>query len=98
MNTNSHNKHKQLLVGADVGGTKVSVLVVDSLNNVLGQATQPTSLDSPDDTLTGIVSTIMSAMQNAEASLSDVVRLGVGIPGHVIHETGVVRQAVNLGW
>jgi len=98
MNTNSHKTHKQLLVGADVGGTKVSVLVVDGFNNVLGQANQPTSLDSPEDTLAGIVSTIMSAMQNAEASLSDVVRLGVGIPGHVIHETGVVRQAVNLGW
>ena len=44
MSTNSHNTHKQLLVGADVGGTKVSVLVVDSFNNVLGQANQPTAL------------------------------------------------------
>jgi glucokinase len=98
MSTYSHNSHKPLLVGADVGGTKVSVLVVDGHNNVLGQATRPTPLDSPEGTLEGIVSAIESALREAGASLSDVSRLGVGIPGHVNHETGVVRQAVNLGW
>jgi glucokinase len=98
MSMSEHYTHKPLIIGADVGGTKVSVLVVDSLNNVLGQATQPTPLDSPEGTLAGIVSTIESTMRNAGASFSDIERLGVGIPGHVNHETGVVRQAVNLGW
>src|SRR5436190_15688018 len=87
-----------LLVGVDVGGTKVAVLVVDGHYSVRGRVTTPTRLDGPESTLGGIADAIEEAVRLAGASVSDVVAVGIGAPGRVDPETGTVRRAVNLGW
>ncbi|HEX8221264.1 MAG TPA: ROK family protein [Chloroflexia bacterium] len=87
-----------LLVGVDVGGTKVAVLVADRQHRVLGQATLPTVLDGAEGTLGGILAAIRQALGAAGARTSDVAAIGLGVPGRVDTESGVVRHAVNLGW
>jgi glucokinase len=94
----SHNAHRDLLVGADVGGTKVAVLVVDSAHKVHKQITLPTVLDSPPATLSGIAEAIRQAVGLAGATMSQVRAVGLGVPGRVDPHTGLVRRAVNLGW
>jgi glucokinase len=95
---NSQNDRPDLLVGVDVGGTKVAVLVVDSRYQVRSQVTSPTVLDSPQSTLAGIAEAVRQAVELAGADMSDVVRVGMGVPGRVDTATGSVRRAVNLGW
>jgi glucokinase len=95
---NNHNHHRDLLVGVDVGGTKVAVLVVDSHYQVRAEATSSTVLDSPRATLRGIAEAVRQAVGQAGADMSQVARVGVGVPGRVDPRTGSVRRAVNLGW
>jgi glucokinase len=94
---NNHNAPESLTVGVDVGGTKVAVLVVDSNYQVRGKISMPTKLDSQESTLSGIVEAVREGVKLAGADMSAVIALGVGVPGRVDPQTGVVRSAVNLG-
>ncbi|MDQ2809662.1 MAG: ROK family protein [Chloroflexota bacterium] len=93
-----HDAERPLLVGVDVGGTKVGVLVVDARSQVRARVVMPTVLDHPDATLAGIAAAIRQAVQAAGADLSAVAAIGMGVPGQVDPQTGVVRHAVNLKW
>jgi glucokinase len=95
---NVRNDSRGLIAGVDVGGTKVAVLVVDRQSTVRGRATAPTVLSSPESTVAGIVAAIRQGLDDARARRSDLAAIGLGIPGRVDAQTGVVRLAVNLKW
>ncbi|HYP40738.1 MAG TPA: ROK family protein [Chloroflexia bacterium] len=94
----SRSQQRDLLVGVDVGGTKIAVLVVDGSYNVLSQITLPTVLDNSQATLASITEAVQQGVEQAGASLECVAAVGVGVPGRVDTGTGLVRRAVNLGW
>ncbi|MEA2573420.1 MAG: glucokinase [Chloroflexia bacterium] len=94
----SYNGSRDLLVGVDVGGTKVAVLVVNGQSKVLSQVTMPTFLEDPEATVSGIIKAIQVALRAADAYVDEVACIGLGVPGRVDPFTGVVRNAVNLGW
>jgi len=87
-----------LLVGVDVGGSKIAVLVVDAGLGVCARHTIPTSVGEPDEAAEHIASAIDAALAAAGATRDDVRAVGVGVPGRVDTDTGVVSLAVNLGW
>jgi glucokinase len=96
--TDSIDSSPDLLVGVDVGGTKVAVLVVDGQRHIRSRIVAPPELSSPQRTLDGIAAAIRQALALGGASLREVAAIGVGIPGRVDPQTGVVRLAVNLNW
>ncbi|HSL32511.1 MAG TPA: ROK family protein [Candidatus Limnocylindrales bacterium] len=87
-----------LLVGVDVGGSKIAALVVDSGLAVRGRTTVPTPVGAPDHAAERIASAIRAALADAGASLDRVSAVGVGVPGRVDPVAGVVSLAVNLDW
>jgi glucokinase len=89
---------RDLLVGVDVGGSKVAVLVVDQSLRVLARHTIPSSVGEPDEAADHIAAAIGTTLASAGASLDQVIAVGVGVPGRVDPLTGVVSLAVNLGW
>ena len=95
---NSLSPLRDLLVGVDVGGTKVAVLLVDRSYNVLSQIILPTNLESPQATLASITEAVKQVVERAEASIDRIAVVGLGVPGRVDTLTGLVRRAVNLGW
>ena len=98
---NNHHSHKRikpptLLVGVDVGGTKVEALVVNQKLKVLGEVTCPTETTNANQLVHSISHTIQAALTQAQASTKQVAALGLGIPGQVNPDSGYVRLAVNL--
>jgi glucokinase len=87
-----------LLVGVDVGGSKVAVIVVDTADTVLGRTTLPTPVGEPADAAALIASAIEEALASTRVGLERVAAVGVGVPGRVDPDEGVVSLAVNLGW
>jgi len=87
-----------LYVGVDVGGTKIAALVAGAGHEALGRAQVATDVSTPERTLDGIVAAVEQALAQAQATLSDVAAIGLGIPGRVQPETGLVEAAVNLRW
>jgi glucokinase len=89
---------RDLLVGVDVGGSKIAVLVVDPQLRPRARFTLPTRVGAPDSAADAIAGAIRTALGDAGLDVADVAAVGVGVPGRVDPSTGTVSLAVNLGW
>src|ERR1700752_2597084 len=91
---------RQLRGGVDLGGTKIEAIVVDANDEVVGQSRQPTPTDGgPADVVAQMGEALNGAAENAGGRSSDLLGVGVGSPGDVDEQTGVVANARNLpGW
>jgi glucokinase len=87
-----------LLVGVDIGGSKIAVLVTDAELSVRSRYTEPTTVGSPDRAARAIAQAVDTALAESGDRRADVGSVGVGVPGRVDPAAGTVTQAVNLGW
>jgi len=89
---------RDLLVGVDVGGTKIAVLVVDRDGHVVASHLAPTEAKPQNEATAIIAGVVETTLAAAGATVADVRAVGVGVPGRVDPLTGAVSLAVNLGW
>jgi predicted NBD/HSP70 family sugar kinase len=81
-------------VGLDIGGTKTLGLAVAEGGRIVAEVRRPTESGPA-----GVVRTAAAVVADLRAATGDplAVPVGVGIPGLVDAEQGLVRHAVNLG-
>jgi glucokinase len=89
---------KPLVVGVDVGETKIAAGVVDADGQLSGRVKVPTDTRRPEMTLQSIIDAITAALQKAGAGPSHISGVGLGIPGKVDPVNGASLLAVNPGW
>lgn len=86
-----------LYVGIDVGGTNIAAAVVNENNLIIGRATAKIKLPCPHRELCSqILDAAKSALRDCSATLNDVESIGIGIPGAVDSEAGVITFSSNL--
>ncbi len=92
--------HGQLRGGIDLGGTKIEAIVVNDDDEVVGQSRQPTPTDGgPPDVAAQMAEALKGAAADAGVEASALLGVGVGSPGDVDEQAGVVANARNLpGW
>lgn len=83
-----------MIVGVDIGGTKIHVVALDAGLALLAQSTTPTPKGGD-----GVVAAVEEEISRLSALLPGerVESIGIGIPGSVDVAAGVVSNAVNLG-
>ncbi len=81
-----------------MGGTKIAALVTGADHQPLGRATVATDVSAPERTLDSIIAAVTQALQAVPATLAEVAAIGLGLPGRVQPDTGLVESAVNLHW
>lgn len=84
------------VIGVDIGGTSVSVDLVDLDGRSLFTASRPTGWGQ--EALESVLAQLTAAQDAARALGTEVLGVGMLSPGHVDDERGVVRFASNLGW
>jgi glucokinase len=89
---------RNLRVGVDVGGSKIAVLVADDARHPLARYQVATDVTTPQHTLDGTAAAIEQALARVPARLAEVSAIGLGIPGRVQPNRGLVESAVNLNW
>jgi glucokinase len=89
---------REHVVGVDIGGSKVAVLVVGADGNVRGRFVLPRAVGPQDGAVDLITGAVETALAEAGVGLASAAAVGVGVPGRVDLETGTVSLAVNLGW
>ncbi|HEY1522902.1 MAG TPA: ROK family protein [Solirubrobacteraceae bacterium] len=96
----SGGRPQALRGGIDLGGTKIEAIVVDQDNNVLGSSRRPTPTDGgPGDVAQAMIGAVTDSCQAAGVEAGSLRGVGVGSPGLIDPETGVVSAARNLpGW
>ena len=86
-------------VGFDLGGTKMYAVVFDSELKPIGRARKKTKgFEGMEQGLKKIHSTIYEALEQAQVEPSRVRGIGIGCPGPLNFEKGVMIEAPNLGW
>lgn len=86
----------KLLLAIDVGGTKIEAVAADTQGVTLGHIVADTDSSGPEGLLDSVEDAIQQVLRRASAGLTDVAGVGIGVPGQVHPESGVVRLAVNL--
>lgn len=91
MNTN--------VIGVDMGGTKILAAVVDAEGRILANAKIPTKADKgATAVIDRIASCIQKAIDKSRVAPQSIQAVGIGAPGPLDPETGIVIFAPNLGW
>lgn len=86
-------------VGVDLGGTNISVGVVNSDFKIIGRAKVKTNAPRNEkEIFEDIIYCVEKACDKSGIKVSDVVSIGVGTPGSVNCETGVVEFCNNLNF
>jgi glucokinase len=89
----------EVMVGIDMGGTRVRALVVNAENKILGMERAPTDpKQKPDSAVADLAVLVEAAVQSAGLKLSDLRTVSIGVPGAVDPVGGIVHHAPNLGW
>jgi len=85
-------------VGIDVGGTKVKLGLLDENGAVLQTSVMPTpTIAAGAEAFVGALCEAMRALLlQGNVTLAQLAGLGVGVPGTVTWQTGVVRYCPNL--
>lgn len=89
----------QFVVAIDLGGTKILAAVVDREGRVVARARRETPQAGPVAVAAAMDSAAREAMSFAGIALEEVLALGVGAPGPLDPERGIVFSPPNLkGW
>ncbi len=90
---------RPLVVGVDLGGTKVATAAANLEAAIISRVTRPTEPERGVDAVVAtIIDSVREAVAQAGARMDDVAGVGVGSPGPLNPETGVVVFAPNLKW
>jgi len=81
-------------IGIDLGGTKTEVIALESDN---GKELYRKRVPSPRDDYSATIQNMANLVKEAEATLGRTGTVGVAIPGSIVRETGLVKNA-NSTW
>ena len=92
-------KNGKAYIGIDLGGTNIQGGVVDSDGKVIANDRVKTKAEGGEDVvIKRIAKLVESLCEKAECTTKDITALGIGAPGAINIEKGVVIEAVNLRW
>ncbi|MDR1892875.1 MAG: ROK family protein [Oscillospiraceae bacterium] len=84
-------------IGIDLGGTNIVCGVVEENYNIVGSASVKTNLPRPAEAIMDdMVKAAELAAENAGIKLSDAEWVGVGSPGTINSDTGIVEYSNNI--
>lgn len=86
-------------VGFDLGGTKMLAKIFDDQFTEIASAKRKTEGNRGQKAgIARVVKTIEEALLAANLTSADLAGIGVGCPGPVNPEKGIILEAPNLGW
>jgi glucokinase len=90
---------KDLFIGIDLGATKILAAVFDKRFKVLGRARKKTKASEGTTAVLGRIRLcVEEAVAEARVPMKKIRALGIGCPGPVDMQRGIIHQAPNLGW
>ena len=86
-------------IGIDIGGTNLKSCVADEWGNIKGEASVPTGATRPQkEVFQDILLSVDRAIYSSGLSMNDINAIGMGSPGMIDYEQGIVIYNNNLGW
>ena len=90
---------RKYYIGIDLGGTFIKGGIVDDLGNILISNKVPTESEKGADRVAlNIANLCKTMLANVNMTTSDIVGIGMGVPGMIDSAKGEVVYSNNLGW
>ncbi|MBQ8690103.1 MAG: ROK family protein [Clostridia bacterium] len=90
---------RKYYIGIDLGGTFIKGGIVDDLGNIVYSDKIPTGAEGGQDAVAKNIATLANMLlEKTGLSKDDVVGIGMGVPGMIDSEAGVVILSNNLKW
>ncbi len=87
------------MIGMDMGGTSIKFGLFTSDGELIHKWSIPTNIDNNGSAiLDDSWNSMKSKLSEMNISTDKALGIGVGIPGYVDSQTGVVHEAINIGW
>lgn len=88
---------EKFVVGVDLGGTKISTALSNLNGEVISQTTVPTNANEGEiPVLNRIIESIDKVIKDGNATYKDVKGIGIGIPGALNVEEGIILFTPNV--
>ena len=85
------------VIGVDLGGTKILTALSDFEGNIKAKVLKDTEADKGREVvIDNIKYTVYKAIEEAGVEIEDVAGLGLGVPGPINIEAGVIQHTPNL--
>ena len=86
-------------VGIDIGGTNIAVGIVNDEGKIIAKGNVKTPyMASPEVFCDAIEESTNMALKNAGLTIADIESIGLGCPGTINPESGIIEFANNLGF
>jgi glucokinase len=92
------NAEGYLILGVDMGGTKIYGALSDLGGNVLDEMNIAWHGTSEEDSFSHLTTLIDTLLESAKLAGRQVHGIGVGAPGITLHKEGIVKWANTLHW
>lgn len=93
----SYEKREGVKIGIDLGGTNIAVGLVDRFGRLIDKISSPTKSERGIDAICDdIQSMCVKITAKNNLSMSDIVSVGIGCPGTIDSEKGVVIYSNNI--
>lgn len=90
---------QKYVIGVDLGGTKILTALANLEGTILHRVLVDTGANDPTEAVVGrIIETVEQVLRDGGASKEEVKRIGIGSPGTLNIEKGIVLQSPNLRW
>ena len=86
-------------LGIDLGGTNIAAGVVDENYNIIGRGSRKTNMPRPaEEIVKDIAAAAVDAIADAGLKKEDIECMGIGTPGSIDPDNGIVIFSNNLGF
>ncbi|MFP7297639.1 ROK family glucokinase [Neobacillus niacini] len=90
---------EQWIAGVDLGGTTTKIAFINLNGEILHKWEIPTDNSNEGQNITkNIANAINQKLADLNEQKTKLIGIGMGAPGPIDYETGVVLNVVNLGW
>lgn len=88
-----------MYIGIDLGGTNIAVGLVDESGKILSKSSTPTQATRPYKAIVKDMAMLSAEVAEAAGySMKDVKAIGIGSPGTIDNENGVIVYTNNIPW
>ncbi len=86
-------------IGVDLGGTNIAIGIINQNYNIISKKIIPTNAPRHADSIADdIIKTVFELIKATKININNVQWIGIGTPGSVNSQTGIVERAYNLGF
>jgi len=90
---------KMYRAGIDLGGTTIKAGIIDENQKILAQMSAPTKAECPaEEVIADIAALVRQLMDTLDMDERMLAGVGVGCPGLVDADAGIVRYSNNISW